>query len=164
MLRRNGLGWLGLVLFALVAAPLPAGAQGLSNLFGSSVAEISTEKLIDLMGDKEAMKRVVLVDVRSDAETGVSVLPGAITKAEYEATAAKHQDKRVIVYCTVGGRSGAYAKQLAGKKVDVVNYKGSILEWVAAEQPLETLERKPTKRVHTYSSRYQVPAGYQAVH
>lgn len=105
----------------------------------------------------------VVVDVRSEKETNVSVIPGAITKAQYEKDAAKHQGKLVIPYCTVGARSGAYAKQLAGKGVEVKNYKGSILDWVNAGLPLTTLDGQPTKRVHTYSDRYRVPANYEQV-
>jgi rhodanese-related sulfurtransferase len=107
--------------------------------------------------------RFVLVDVRSDAEVNVSVIPGAITKAEYEKNEGQYVGQLVIPYCTVGGRSNAYAKQLVKKGVTVKNYKGSILEWVAAELPLVTLEGKPTNRVHTSSSRYRVPDKYEQV-
>lgn len=154
-------GWFVIASFVASSA---AEAQGFPNLFGPSIPEISTEKLIQRLTDSEAMKKTVVVDVRTPAETAVSVIPGAITKSEYEANAAKYRDKQVIVYCTVGGRSANYAKQLVAKKIDVLNYKGSILAWVAAEQPLETLEGEPTKRVHTYSGRNKVPKSYQAVY
>ena len=94
---------------------------------------------------------------------GIKVIPGAITQAEYEKNAAKHRGKLVIAYCTVGGRSGAYAKQLAGQGVKVKNYEGSILKWVDAGLPLVTLDGQPTKRVHTYSDRYRIPAMYEPV-
>ncbi|MGB7326753.1 MAG: rhodanese-like domain-containing protein [Rubripirellula sp.] len=105
----------------------------------------------------------VVVDVRSDAEQKVSVIPGAITKTQYEKNSSLYVDRLVIPYCTVGGRSGAYAKQLAGKGVKVKNYKGSILKWIDAGHPLVTLDGKPTNRVHTYSDRYRIPAKYEQV-
>ncbi|WP_236695964.1 rhodanese-like domain-containing protein [Rhodopirellula islandica] len=105
----------------------------------------------------------VVVDVRSEKETQVSVIPGAITKAMYEKDAAKYRGRLVIPYCTVGGRSGAYAKQLVGKGVKVKNYKGSILKWVDAGLPLVTLEGESTNRVHTYSDRYKIPSKYEQV-
>ncbi|WDQ17143.1 rhodanese-like domain-containing protein [Rhodopirellula sp. P2] len=105
----------------------------------------------------------VVVDVRSDKETRVSVIPGAITKEMYEKDAAKYRGRLVIAYCTVGGRSGAYAKQLLGKGVKVKNYKGSILKWVDAGLPLVTLKGEPTNRVHTYSDRYKIPSKYEQV-
>lgn len=113
--------------------------------------------------DESTQDDFVLVDVRSDAEVNVSVIPGAITKSQYEKNTQNYQNKTVIVYCTVGGRSNAYAKQLAEKGVKVKNYQGSILEWVKAELPVETLDGKPTNRVHTYSDRYRIPAKYQQV-
>lgn len=105
----------------------------------------------------------IVVDVRSEAEVNVSIIPGAITKAEFEKNREQYKGRTVIPYCTVGVRSGAYAKQLAKDGVDVKNYKGSILEWVGAELPLVTLDGKSTNRVHTYSGRYRIPAKYQQV-
>lgn len=143
---------------------------------GPTVETIDTPALNKLLADEQ--KRVdqaehasspvpesdfVLVDVRTDKEVNVSVIPGAITKAMYEKNAIKYRGKLVIPYCTVGGRSGAYAKQLAGKGVKVKNYEGSILKWVDAGLPLVTLEGEPTHRVHTYSDRYKIPAKYEQV-
>ncbi|MEP0426885.1 rhodanese-like domain-containing protein [Rhodopirellula bahusiensis] len=105
----------------------------------------------------------VLVDVRSEKEVNVSVIPGAITKSMYEKDDARYQGKLVIAYCTVGGRSGAYAEQLTRKGVKVQNYKGSILKWVDAGLPLVTLDGRPTNRVHTYSDRYRIPDKYEQV-
>lgn len=114
-------------------------------------------------GEEPPTPSFVLVDVRSEEEVKVSVIPGAITKAQYERDQAKYKDIEVIPYCTVGGRSGAYAKKLAKEGVKVKNYKGSILKWVDAELPLVTLDGKPTNRVHTYSDRYKVPSKYEQV-
>jgi rhodanese-related sulfurtransferase len=150
---------------AASAALAPAGhAQGFASFFGSAVPEVGVDDLSKILGDEQAMKKTVLVDVRSEAETSVSVIPGAITKSQFEAKPGEYAGKKVIVYCTVGGRSGAYAKQLAAKKIDVVNFKGSILAWANAGQPFETLDRKPTNRVHTYSRGNRIPAAYEAVY
>jgi len=148
------------------------------RLFGGGleVETIQTKQLVELIhqekgggnGDAKSgalhdASEFVLVDVRSDAEINVSIIPGAITKAQYEKNPELYKNKTVIVYCTVGGRSGAYAKQLAGNGVKVKNYKGSILEWVNSELPLQTVDGQPTNRVHTYSSRYRIPAKYEQV-
>jgi rhodanese-related sulfurtransferase len=143
---------------------------------GPVIDTIETRQLNDMLTQKRKSDQAdsttdgegtqddfVLVDVRSDAEVNVSVIPGAITKSQFEKNPQLYQDKTVIVYCTVGGRSGAYAKQLAEKGVKVKNYQGSILEWVKAELPVETLDGKPTNRVHTYSDRYRIPSKYQQV-
>jgi rhodanese-related sulfurtransferase len=143
---------------------------------GPAIDTIETRQLNDMLTKKRASDQsdsttdeestqddFVLVDVRSDAEVNVSVIPGAITKSQFEKNSQLYQNKTVIVYCTVGGRSGAYAKQLAEKGVKVKNYQGSILEWVKAELPVETIDGKPTNRVHTYSDRYRIPSKYQQV-
>jgi rhodanese-related sulfurtransferase len=114
-------------------------------------------------GTEAPKANFVLVDVRSDAEVNVSIIPGAITKAEYEKNRDNYQGRTVIPYCTIGGRSGTYAKQLAKNGVRVKNYEGSILKWVEAGLPLVTLDGKPTNRVHTYSDRYRIPEKYEQV-
>jgi rhodanese-related sulfurtransferase len=155
----------------------PANAQ-LGRLFGGGpkVETIETDQISKLLsqwqktvdeaanaGETIPEADFVVVDVRSDREINVSIIPGAITKAQFEKNAAKYRGKLVIPYCTVGGRSDAYARQLAGKGVKVKNYKGSILKWVDAGLPLVTLKGEPTNRVHTYSDRYKIPAKYEQV-
>jgi rhodanese-related sulfurtransferase len=143
---------------------------------GPSVETISTSDLVAKFNQqrkaeqqaRESQQAVkpadfVVVDVRSDAEIKVSIIPGAITKAQFEQNREKYRDRTVIPYCTIGGRSGAYARQLAKNGVKVKNYQGSILDWVKNELPVVTLEGKPTTRVHTYSDRYKIPAKYQQV-
>ncbi|QDV70467.1 hypothetical protein Poly24_41910 [Rosistilla carotiformis] len=167
-----------IVSLMLLAFDAPSASAQLSNLFGfgPKVPTISTAELnqeLAAQRDAEAkslaagtdapVPRFVVVDVRSEAEVNVSVIPGAITKAEYEKNRQQYQGRTVISYCTVGGRSGKYAAQLAKEGVDVKNYKGSILKWVDAKLPLVTLEGQPTNRVHTYSDRYSVPAEYEQV-
>ena len=158
-------------LLLAIAAPCPA---QLSSLFGPKIKEISTDELHRLLEQhdqrlQKAPKKqtpdasFVLVDVRSDKETAVSIIPGAITKAQFEKQVQQHRHKTIIPYCTVGGRSSAYAKQLIKQGYKVKNYKGSILDWVKHQHPVVTLEGKSTKRVHTYSDRYRIPSVYEQV-
>ncbi|WP_231598419.1 rhodanese-like domain-containing protein [Crateriforma conspicua] len=106
----------------------------------------------------------VLVDARSPEETEVSVIPGAITVKQFEAQQEKFAGTTVIAYCTSGYRSDRYAAKLIDKGIKAKNMKASILGWCAAKLPLETLDRKPTNRVHTYSSQNTVPKIYEAIH
>ena len=155
----------------------PSGAQ-FGRLFGSGpqVESIETREVHQLMVDHQKQSEAareqekpspqaefIVVDVRSPREYKVSVIPGAITKAQYEQDAKKYRGRLVIPYCTVGARSGSYAKQLAKEGVKTKNYQASILGWVRAGLPLVTLDGHPTKRVHTYSDDYQVPSGYEQV-
>jgi len=134
--------------------------QALNNLLTNQKKQVDQAKQDELPATESEF---VLVDVRSEMEINVSVIPGTITKAMYEQNVAKYRGKLVISYCTVGGRSGTYAKQLADKGVKVKNYQGSILKWVDAGLPLVTLDGEPTNRVHTYSDRYKIPAEYEQV-
>lgn len=176
MLRKPRFLFAALMFAGLLTAE-PASAQ-FGNLFGSSpkVDAVSLEELkVKLQtqqqkeaeagknGIKKPQADFVLVDVRTDEEVNVSVIPGAITKAEYEKDRKQYDGRTVIAYCTIGGRSAKYASELAKSGVPVKNFKGSILEWVGAELPLVTLDGKETNRVHIYSDRYKIPAKYEAI-
>lgn len=155
----------------------PVAEAQFGGLFGGSkVQTISTKDVVRMIAEQQKAQQeseqqgqpanpadFILVDVRSDKEIAVSIIPGAITKADFEKNQANYRDKLVIPYCTVGGRSEKYAKKLLQDGWKVKNYKGSILEWVQAEQPLVTLKGQPTMRVHTYSSSYRIPDKYQQV-
>ncbi len=106
---------------------------------------------------------VLLVDVRSEPEIAVSIIPGALTKAQFEDESHLYKDQIIVPYCTIGVRSASYAEELSRKGFHTKNYQGSILQWVASELPLVTIDGTPTDRVHTYSNEYQVPASYTQV-
>ena len=174
----NSKHYLPIIALALLAnfeAPIVSAQFG-GFFRGPKIETIETDELYKMLQQQQQAEAkaqesavrspqpaFVVVDVRSDAEVNVSIIPGAITKAQYEKNKHQFEGRMVIPYCTVGGRSGAYAKQLAGNGVKVRNYQGSILKWVDAGLPLVTLDGKPTNRVHTYSDRYRVPAKYEQV-
>ncbi len=120
--------------------------------------QISIELFQKIAADKAALESIVLVDVRSESENSVSVIPGAITKAQYEADPKKFAGKTAVCYCLSGGRSGKYVKQLKANGVPAVDLKGSILEWCKYELPLTTPDGKPTNKVNVYDNK--VPAKY----
>lgn len=125
---------------------------------------ISANQIRAMQNSKEWTNRFVVVDVRAKVESDVSVIPGAITKSEFEKNSLRHQGKVVIAYCTVGYRSGIYANKLTSKGWRAYNYKGSILDWCKHQLPLTTLDGKKTNRVHTYNSRYKASSGYIAIY
>ena len=125
---------------------------------------VTAAQIQSLQSDKSLERRVVVVDVRAEAETDVSIIPGAITQTEFEKTKSQHRGKAVIAYCTVGHRSGKFAKKLRSEGWNAWNYKGSILDWCKNQLPVVSKDGNHTSRVHTYNTRYSVAAGYQAVH
>ena len=124
----------------------------------------------------EKQPPLLVVDVRSEAEFAVSMIPGAVTKAQFEANAEikarvtaaggmydgveRYADHRIVPYCTVGVRSGAYTRELRERGLDAVNFDGSIIGWVEEGLPLVTPDGAPTRRVHTWSKAFEVPEGY----
>lgn len=140
------------------------------DLFLPDVPAISVAELASAM-DRGALrvdgvddgKAFLLVDVRDANETAVSMIPGAITKADYERDRARYAAHTIIPYCTVGYRSGKYTQKLIKRGIDAVNFEGSIMGWVEAGQPLLTPDGKATRRVHTWSRQIVPPPGYEQV-
>ncbi|MEE4278363.1 MAG: rhodanese-like domain-containing protein [Halieaceae bacterium] len=135
------------------------------GLLGGSVPTVGVEALLASTADREGLISPVyqLVDVRSDEEIAVSLIPGAITRAQYERNPERYADKQIVPYCTVGARSRAYTESLRSAGVDAVNFDGSIMGWVEAGLPLQTLDGQPTVRVHTWGPMFDVPPGYVQV-
>jgi len=120
---------------------------------------VTVEELIKLK--KQA--NVVLVDVRELRERKISIIPGAISKEDFQKTGDKHKKQKIITYCTVGLRSGIYAKSLRENGFEAYNLKGSILAWTHAQQPL-TNDKGPTKAVHIFGPPWNLAAeGYEGV-
>ena len=131
-----------------------------------AVPTISTEKLRELQRESESMgePKLVLIDVRSPEELAVSMIPGAITAAQFEEDEDAYRGSTIVTYCTVGVRSEHYARKLLAAGHKAVNFEDSIIGWCEANFPLVTPDGEPTKRVHTYSDDYKVPAEYTAVY
>ncbi|TWT50963.1 molybdopterin biosynthesis protein MoeB [Rubripirellula amarantea] len=123
------------------------------------VKTITTSDLQSAMTSRETSP--VLVDVRSDSEHAVSRIPGAITQQEYKAGSEELAGRRVVAYCTVGGRSYLFARKLVAGGVDAVNYRDSILGWCRAGLPLESPDGKATNDVHPYWRIFHVPDEYE---
>lgn len=133
-----------------------------------TVPELTVVELQALQPKRNASQlpdpEFVLVDVRTPEEYGVSIIPEAITKESFERNYEAYRDHTVVAYCTIGYRSGKYAEKLIADGFTAKNFKGSILAWCQAGLPLVTIKGKNTNRVHTYSSKYKVPATYTAVY
>jgi rhodanese-related sulfurtransferase len=109
-----------------------------------------------------AADELILVDVRENDEQAVSMIPGAISKEKFEQGKDAYADKRVIVLCTIGYRSGVYVKELAEQGFKAENLAGSILMWAHEGLPLEDSDGQPTKQVHIYGKKWDLlPEGYK---
>jgi rhodanese-related sulfurtransferase len=124
---------------------------------------ISSEELFSLMKSEPPL----IVDVRDIEECNVSMIPGAVAKKDFEdllasPLTAPSKDKLIVVYCTIGYRSGVYATHLiqdCGYK-QARNSEGVILWTHLPESRLECKNldgsASPCDKVHTYGSAWDL--------
>jgi rhodanese-related sulfurtransferase len=97
-------------------------------------------------------------------ERSVSIIPGARSKEEFETHLDEHAGRHILVYCTAGCRSGAYAKELRERGLNAFNLRGGVLDWALSGGPSVKPDGEPTRRVHVHGQRWNVlPPGYQVV-
>jgi rhodanese-related sulfurtransferase len=113
---------------------------------------------------------LVLLDIRQPEEQAVSMIPHAMTTQQFADRFRKGlpKSKRIVVYCTIGFRSGKYAMELAGQRIQAENLEGGLLAWSHIGGPLEVRNAAgmatPTRRVHIYSSGWNfLHPDYEAV-
>ncbi|MDQ6911526.1 MAG: rhodanese-like domain-containing protein [Verrucomicrobiota bacterium] len=98
----------------------------------------------------------VLLDVRTKAEFAVSHIRGArqVEPGSNANAIGLPRDQPIVTYCSVGYRSGAFAKKLqdAGYK-NVENMSGSIFEWANEGRPIER-DGKRVEKVHPYNAKW----------
>lgn len=111
--------------------------------------EFSNQSLQALSRDER--EDYVVVDVRTLEERNVSVIAGAIDNEYFEHNIASYQNKKVIVYCTIGYRSGFYAESLRQKGFDAYNLSEGILGWTHVNGLLINSQGQITDKVHVYS-------------
>lgn len=118
------------------------------------MAQLQADSLASLL---EAGEEMLLLDTRSPQEWGISRLPGA-TVLNVDSFSVAQLDtvpksKTIVLYCSVGYRSGEVGKQLKEKGfLRVHNLSGGILAWKNRGYPLLTPDGNPTDQVHTYNS------------
>ena len=115
------------------------------------------------LASPEERKKYVFLDVRSPKETQVSMIPGAIGVEEFVNNVSKYQDKDLVLYCTIGVRSGKAVLHLMAQGLKVKSLRGGVLGWVHAGLPMQD-HNGPTKKIHVYGREWELlPAGYQGV-
>lgn len=119
-----------------------------------TVQTISTQALADWIDSER--RSPILIDVRKPAEYQVSHLPEALnlkTVAEIEDMEIE-QNTPLVVYCSIGYRSGRLTEALQSAGYWVLNLEGSVFEWANEERSLVTCREgreRPTHAVHPYN-------------
>jgi rhodanese-related sulfurtransferase len=117
-----------------------------------SVRRIEPNELAKWLKDTKRVQPALL-DVRTQAEYDISHLHGARRVEPGSAAGAINlaKDKPIVTYCSVGYRSGAFAKKLQDAGFpNVQNMAGSIFKWANESRPLESDSRAATQ-AHPYN-------------
>jgi rhodanese-related sulfurtransferase len=133
---------------------------------GIQCPTLKAEELLPILEDTN----LVLLDIRQPEEQAVSMLPHAITPKDFAARFRKGipKGKRIVVYCTIGYRSGKYAMELAGQGIRAENLEGGMLAWSHVGGPFEVRNdaglATPTRRVHVFDKGWNfLHPDYEAV-
>lgn len=119
---------------------------------------------IEANGDKSLFENAVLVDVRGSDEQEISKIKNAISKSEFEKNTGIYKGRKIIVYCTIGYRSGLFVKKLRTQGFGAYNLKGGILLWAHAGKDVVSKDG-PSKRVHVYGKKWDLlPQGWTSVY
>jgi rhodanese-related sulfurtransferase len=131
---------------------------------------ISTAEIISIMSGQNkdingVNKSVLLVDVRSEAERRVSMIPFAISVEDFEIDLKKNPElyktRLIVPYCTIGYRSGKYGSELIKNYgcSNVRNGEGVVL-WTYSGSDLVQTNGKgvitPANKVHTFGSTWDL--------
>jgi rhodanese-related sulfurtransferase len=105
---------------------------------------------------------LILIDVRQLPELDISIIPGALSTAQFASRfrTGIPAGRRIVVYCTIGYRSGKYAEQLAAMGIKSENLEGGMLMWSFAGGPLIAKNEKDqwvaTNRIHVYDAEWNI--------
>lgn len=150
------------------AAPTddPARAARVATLYATAHAESAEVPVVgvaEVRARLEAGEPWVLVDVRTDAERAISTLPGAVPAEAVQADPDAFRGRTLVAYCTIGLRSGRWAKARRAEGLEVLDLEGSLLGWTHAGGPLVGPDG-PTRRVHVYGAPWDLArTDYEAV-
>lgn len=150
-------------------------ARGMMREYASQFPDIevlSSTGIKSLLHD-ESDASIQLIDVRTKSEINVSKIPGAVTKEDFETMLQKGEiDKHKTIcvpYCTMGYRSGQYAKELKNRGIMNVRNGEGIVLWTHAGGELVSVDESgdeiPTKSVHTFGAQWNlIRSDYNAVY
>ena len=121
------------------------------------VPVLTAQELIALREKDDA--KVIVVDVRTAAERRVARLPRSVSRCYFEnADAASLCGVKIVVICTVGRRSGSYARQLVMRGCEnvfnsqgIVAYSHHCLARGTGPHALVDEEGRPATRLHVYA-------------
>ena len=149
-----GISLLGLIGFAMVCVISPKiftkAAYALVKLEFDDIPEFSSTSLHQLSQDNNDSEYTI-VDVRTPEERSISMIAGAIDQESFERNRSDYLNQKIIVYCTIGYRSGFYTRSLRQSGFEAYNLSEGILGWTHIHGRLLNPKGQTTKQVHVYS-------------
>lgn len=144
--------------FALVTALFIVMTGSSQQTFQEMADEMSGNRAPVVHAETLDASRVVFLDARERDEYQVSHLPGAawIGYSDFDVMrlSALPKDQMIVVYCSVGYRSGKIAAQL--RKVgftNVFNLWGGIFNWYNTGRKVVN-DAGETNAIHTYNTEW----------
>lgn len=125
-------------------------ADRIANKF--SVPTTTVDKLKNQMNNED----LFLLDARELSEYNTSHIPSAryIGYNDFEiekATKEIPRKAKLVVYCSVGYRSGKIAEKLKKQGYNVYNLKGGIFDWVNKSKSIVDSKGVKTQNIHGYN-------------
>jgi len=109
---------------------------------------------------------VVLIDARTRKEQQISMIPGAVSAQDFDENPGEDiRSKKLLVYCTIGYRSGIRVKHYCSSGLDAYNIEGGILGWLHDGLPVEDTDNILTRKIHVYGEDWDLaPLDYKSVY
>ena len=99
--------------------------------------------------------KLQFIDVREPEEIQTATLPGAIDKQTFLRDKTAFSTKILVAFCTIGYRSGVFAREMAQAGLPVTNLAGGILAWVAEGGKVYD-QHGETRRLHVYGPKWDL--------
>lgn len=125
----------------------------LNRLLIHNVPTINVEKI------DTSNKQIIYLDAREEEEYNVSHIESAkfvgYKNFSIDSIQSIPKDTEIIVYCSVGFRSGSVSKKLIKNGfTNVLNLYGGLFEWSNQELPLVDINGNSTNKIHTYNKKW----------
>lgn len=146
-----------LLICLLSTAQNPVGFDKMAkNMAGKKAPFIMQVSLNKMLASN---KPVIILDSREQKEYHVSHLPNAIwvgyDQVNWEKIESLDKNATIVIYCSVGFRSGKLTEELLKKGFkNVKNLYGGLFNWVNNGGSVETSDHKKTTNVHGYNEKW----------
>jgi rhodanese-related sulfurtransferase len=141
----------------LLFAQNPEGFDNMANRMAGRNTPVITKSEVEKKLNKG--EKIIFLDTREKSEYTVSHMPGSVWVG-YDDIDWKTIDKldkkvQIIVYCSVGYRSGKLTDKMKEKGfTNVKNLYGGLFNWANNDGRVVNMNEKATNEVHGYNTKW----------